>query len=374
MSPESGKTGKSQPEKVQPINFERILETATDGIISLDKEGKFTFANAAAERILGVPRKAILQRIFDQVAFKLSTLRGEPLPEEETPFKRVLQEKTGVYGLKMLMERPDGEKIIISANVAPLFDVAGHFEGMVGVFTDVTEQHELQELNNAFHYTLAHDLRNPLTVIQGHAEMLQDTLRNNKSRGTVSQNIEGILEGSKKMEKIIQDLLDTARIEGGQAPLEKEPIALESFVWSLLERSVNTIDLNRMVTQMPHDLPPVLADPARLERIFQNLLSNALKFSPPGSKIVILARQVGSEISISVTDRGKGIAPEDCSRIFKRFFQVRGPQSSQGVGLGLYISKLLVEAHGGRIWVESKLSESSTFYFTLPIAKQIFNQ
>lgn len=206
------------------------METATDGIISLDQEGRFTFANAAAERILGVPRKAILQRTFDQGSWKLSSLKGEPLPEEETPFKRVLQEQTGVYGLKMRMERPDGEEIILSTNVAPLFDATGNFEGMVGVFTDVTEQHELQELNNAFHHTLAHDLRNPLTVIQGHAEVLQDTLRNDKSKGTVSQNIEGILEGSGKMEKMIQDLLDTARIEGGLIPLEKESIALESFV------------------------------------------------------------------------------------------------------------------------------------------------
>lgn len=374
MCPKSAKTEKSQPQSDRLIKFERILETATDGIVTLDKQGRYTYANAAAEKILGVPRESILQRSFDQAAWKLSTLRGDPLPDEETPFKRVLQENRGVYGLKLIIERPDGERIIISTNAAPLYDAAGLFDGVVGVFTDVTEQHELQERNNAVLHTVAHDLRTPLTVIQGHAEMLKDALRQGHVGGTVVQNVDAILEGTGKMESMIQELVDTARIEGGQAPLEKESIALENFVWSLLQNAKKTLDLKRMVTQIPRDLPSTSADPARLERILLNLLSNAVKFSSPESKVIIHARKVGGEITISVTDYGKGIAPEDCSRLFKRFFQVKGSQTPGGVGLGLYIAKLLVEAHGGRIWVESTVGEGSTFYFTLPIVDKTLHR
>ena len=349
-------------------HLERILNAATDGVVTLDKEGRYTYANAAAERILGVPRELILQRNFDEGEWKLSTVKGGPLPDEQSPFKKVLQENKAVYALKMAIERPEGERMVISTNAAPIFDAAGHFDGVVMVFTDVTEQHELQERNNAFHHTVAHDLRGPLTVIQGHAEMLKETLRKGKAEGTIVQNVEGILEGAEKMSSMIEDLVDTSRIEGGQVHLVKESINLENFAWSFLQKSQKIINVNRLITQIPQNLPSVSADPDRLERILLNLLSNALKFSAPGRKVIIQARKSGGEIIISVTDKGRGISPEDCSRLFKRFFRVKGSRSSGGVGLGLYICKLLVEAHGGRIWVESKLDEGSTFHFTLPDA------
>ena len=369
MGPKSGKTEEPLPTSARLAKFERILVAATDGIVTLDKEGRYTYANAAAEKILGVPRELILQRTFDQAEWELSTLKGYPLPDEENPFKRVLRENKGIYGLKMVIVRPDGERIVIATNAAPLYDAAGHFDGVVGVFTDVTEQHELQKRNTVFHYMVAHDLRVPLTVIQGHAEMLQEALRKGGVKHPILRNVEGILEGAKKMEVMIKDLVDTARIEGGQVHLEKETIHLETFVWSLLQSARESLDVNRLTTQIPQDLPSVSADPARLERILLNLLSNALRFSPPESKVIIQARKVDGEIKISVTDQGKGIAPEDCSRLFKRFSQIKGTQTSSGVGLGLYICRLLVEAHGGRIWVESKLGQGSTFHFTLPVAE-----
>jgi PAS domain S-box-containing protein len=369
MCSKAGNTEEALSKSAQFTKFERILVAATDGIVTLDKEGRYTYANAAAEKILGVPRELILQRTFDQAEWKLSTLQGYPLPDEENPFKRVLQENKSIYGLKIVIERPDGERIVIATNAAPLYDSAGHFDGVVGVFTDVTEQHELQKRNIVFHYIVAHDLRVPLTVIQNHAEMLKEALREGGAKGPILRNVDGILEGAKKMGVVIKDLVDTSRIEGGQVHLEKESVNLETFVWSLLQSSREGIDVNRLITQIPQNLPPISADPDRLERILLNLLGNALKFSPPESKVVIQARKVGDEIKISVTDQGKGISPEDCSRLFKRFSQVKGAQASSGVGLGLYICRLLVEAHGGRIWVESTLGQGSTFHFTLPVAE-----
>lgn len=370
MSPKSGKTGETPSAGDRFAKFERILEATTDGIVTLDKEGRYTYANAAAERILGVPRELILKRTFDEAEWKLSTLKGEPLPDEENAFKRVLQEKKGIYGLKVVIERPDGEKVIIATNAAPLYDAAGHFEGVVAGFTDVTEQHELLERNNAFHYIVAHDLRIPLTVMQGHAEMLKGAFGEGDVKATILQNIEGILEGAGKMEGMIEDLVDTARIETGQVFLKKESIHLEPFVWSLLHRSQAGIDMNRLITQIPQNLPPVSVDPDRLERILLNLLNNALKFSPADSKVVIQAHEVSGEIKISVTDQGKGLTPKECSCLFKRFSLVKDSRTSGGVGLGLYICRLLVEAHGGRIWVESKAGQGTSFYLTLPIAEE----
>lgn len=374
MKQKPEKQEESRQKSIRRGQFKRILETATNGIVVLDKSGRYTYANPAAERILGTSGELILQRTFDQADWKFFTITGTPLPDEETPFKRVLQKNKAVYEMKLMIERPDGEMIVTSTNAAPLFDANGHFDGIVGIFTDVTEQQELQEHNLAFHHTVAHDLRGPLSVIQGHAEMLKEAFRQYDVKDSVVLNVEEILEGAEKMNAMIEDLLDTSRIEGGRVSLEKKPIELGNFVRSLLQRSQKAINMNRLVTQISQGLPAVSADPERLERILLNLVSNALKFSSDESKVIIKARKVGSEISISVIDQGKGIAPEDCSRVFKRFFQVKGRQSSSGVGLGLYICRFLVEGHGGHIWVESKLGEGSTFHVTLPVATKDISQ
>ena len=168
---------------------------------------------------------------------------------------------------------------------------------------------------------------------------------------------------------MIEELLDNARLEGAVAQVQKEPILLKTFVGSLLHQACQKImTMERLVLNVPEDLPPVSANPEHLERILMNLLSNAFKFSPAESKVTVQARRKGDEILISVTDQGSGIAPEDRSRLFQRYMQTKGLHSPEGVGLGLYITRLIVEEHGGRIWIESKLGYGSTFNFTLPIA------
>lgn len=350
--------------------LERILSTATDGIIAVDKEGRYFYANEAAERLLGVPKGEILNKTFDQLSLKIFNLKGHQLPIGETAFHKVLKAQSGVYGLKLVIERDDGESIVTLTNAAPLYDYAGNFDGMVAIFTDITEQNEIQERIKAFHHTLAHDLRGPLTVIYGHAEMLKDAIDAGTVNSISMQHIVEIMSGTEKMNRMIEDIVDSSRLEGGQFILERESVDLKPFVFSLIHNSATIIPSNRLIIEIPDDLPHVSADPDRLERIFQNLLSNALKFSPPESEVIIQARREGNDLSVSVTDKGKGIAPEDCPQLFKRYFQVKGTKSFRGVGLGLYISRLLVEAHGGHIWVESKIGKGSTFQFTLPIASQ----
>jgi len=348
--------------------LELILSTAADGIVAIDKDGRYFYVNEAAAKILGVPKGEILKKTFEQIPWKMTDLKGEPLQPEETAFMQVLQAQCGVYGIKLAIEREDGERIIILTNAAPFYGASENFDGMVAVFSDVTEQHETQERIKVFHHTLAHDLRGPLTVIMGHAEILQNAIATGGVGPSHLQNLDEILNGAEKMNKMIEDLVDAARMEGGQFNLEKVVINLKSFVLDLLLRAEGILPPNRLEVQIPDDLPRVDADTDRLERIFQNLLSNALKFSPPESKVIIQAQRTRNEITVSVADKGKGIAPEDCSRLFRRYFQLRGEKTSAGVGLGLYISRLLVEAHGGRIWVVSKVGEGSTFRFTLPIA------
>lgn len=369
MCPKRDKAEDEESKVFSSAKLERILDAATDGIVTLDMKGRYTYANAAAERILGVRRAKIIQREFNEAEWKLTTIKGQPMLDEETPFKRALQDGNAVYDLKCMVERSNGERIMISTNAAPLYDSMGKAEGVVGIFVDITERQELQERNNAFLHTVAHDLRNPLTVIHGYAEILQQTLQKGNTKNSSLQCIEEILKSSERMGTMIEELLDSARLEGAIVEVQKVPILLETFIGSVLTPNCQKIiAMERLALKIPKNLPPVSANPQQLERILLNLIGNAVKFSPAESIITIQARKDRNEILISVKDQGRGISPEESSHLFQRFAQIKNLSSPGGVGLGLYVTRLLVEAHEGRIWIESKLGHGSTFVFTLPIA------
>ena len=171
------------------------------------------------------------------------------------------------------------------------------------------------------------------------------------------------------MNVMIQDLVDAARLEGGQFPLECKPLELQTYLVELLQRNATTLPVQSIRLDIPEALPAISADSMRLERIFTNLLSNAVKYSDPGSPVVLRVRRVGGFVEVSVIDQGRGIAAEELPHLFERFYRAKGGRKTEGVGLGLYITRKLVEAHGGGIWVESELDKGSTFYFTLPVAK-----
>jgi two-component system phosphate regulon sensor histidine kinase PhoR len=177
-----------------------------------------------------------------------------------------------------------------------------------------------------------------------------------------------IVAGAKQMAAIISELEESTRLEGGQMPLEKRPLNLREFCSDYLERAGAAMEVGRVRPDIPADLSPVVADPNGLERILTNLLSNALKYAPPESQVLLTAEGAEREVTVSVADRGAGIPPEELPCLFNRFYRGSGTRKVEGLGLGLYIARMLVEAHGGRIWAESELGKGSTFRFTLPRA------
>ena len=227
---------------------------------------------------------------------------------------------------------------------------------------------EIERLKDDFVSTVSHDLRNPLTVIQGHAQILQRGLEKANRNGPELSSVEAIVTGARQMNAMIRDLVDSERLQAGQLRLDKQPVQLRSFVSDLLEWLRQVMDVGRVVVEVPQDLPPVLADSDRLERILLNVLSNALKYSASNTEVLVQARQSGKEVVTSVTDHGIGIPAEALPHIFERFYRAKTARKAEGLGLGLYITKMLVEAHGGRVWAESELNKGSTFYFTLPLA------
>jgi signal transduction histidine kinase len=212
--------------------------------------------------------------------------------------------------------------------------------------------------------TVSHDLRAPLTALSGQAQILRAKAGEDPF---VQARAEAILRAAHRMDGMIADLVDGAREATGQLRLELRPVELRGFVEELLGRMERALEVGRIDVALPRDPPlSVLADPARLERILVNLLSNALKYSPPGSRVRLEGRADGARVLLSVADRGPGIAPEDFAHLFERYFRGSRTEETAGIGLGLYGARALVEAHGGRIRAENGVDGGAVFTVELP--------
>jgi signal transduction histidine kinase len=211
---------------------------------------------------------------------------------------------------------------------------------------------------------LSHDVRTPLTVLVNQAALLgrraptPEALRSAEIVSTSAHRIAGMID----------DLADAMHLEAGAIPLAKRAIDFAAFAVELRDRLSATLPVERVQVDPAPGLPPVHADPARLERIVVNLLANALKYAPAGSPVRLEARASDGEVVVTVRDVGPGIAPEDLPRIFERFYRSEQANGTAGLGLGLYICRKLVDAHGGRIWVDSARGAGSAFHVALPVA------
>jgi signal transduction histidine kinase len=208
---------------------------------------------------------------------------------------------------------------------------------------------------------VSHDLRSPLAVLLSHAQLLAMIA---KDDARIGKSAQAIATSSLQMKNMIADLVDSTRIESGQLVLKTSCFDLVSFLYDFLFRMRGVMEVDRIRIVKKQPLPPIIADPCRLERIFVNFLSNALKYSPAGTMVEIIPRINGDRMVVAIRDQGPGIDPGDLPYIFDRYYRVR-TSKEEGLGLGLYIIKNLVEAHGGTVWVESKPGEGSTFFFTL---------
>ena len=239
---------------------------------------------------------------------------------------------------------------------------------------------ELENLSLAksdFVSMVSHELRTPLTSIIGFSELLAEAHIGELTKEQ-EEYIRQILRKGKDLLSLINDLLDTGRLESGKLALRYREVDLEDVILSVRSSTRHvTESLPTINTHIPEDLPAFEGDTSKITQVLTNLVTNALKFSPPGSPVDIIARKIpgrresdrGNLIQISVKDRGIGIPEEERQRIFDQFIQVQQGSSRtfQGAGLGLYICKSFVELHGGKIWVDSNVGEGSTFHFTLPI-------
>ena len=348
--------------------LDATIGSMANGIIIFTPSGEISRMNPAAERMLDYSPEQMRLPVAEQLALlHVETPEGKLVQPEESLPARALRGET-VRSTVAVVRTFRGRTLWVSANAAPIRISAGKLAGAVLSLTDITPLHELEEQRNDLLRVVSHDLRAPVTVILGQAQMLELLLDKAGWDGRAKRSINAVIVGARRLDAMIQDLVDAVRLESHQLRLEKQPLYLGAFVGDLLERSETVLDVCRVRPRIPEGLPPVSADPNRLERILINLLTNALKYSSPESEVVMKARRTGREVTVTVVDRGVGICPEDLPHIFQRFYRARGGRGAEGLGLGLYITKMLVEAHGGRIWAKSEVGKGSSFSFTLPLA------
>jgi two-component system phosphate regulon sensor histidine kinase PhoR len=325
-----------------------VLERMTDGVLIADSDGRITFANPAVERLfetgpaLGRRVIEVLRQYQLVEAWQRSRESGEVQEESvEMPGRqRFLQ-------LVVLPDRQTGGSLL--------------------VVQDLTRIRRLETVRRDFISNISHDLRTPLASLKALTETLRDgALQDPKAARRFLGRIEIEVDALTQM---AGEVLELSRIESGQVPLQLKPVPATSLLISAADRMRAQAERAGLTLNLGPDqeLIEVLADPPRLEQVLVNLIHNAVKFTHPGGVVLLAARAETGFVCFSVSDNGAGIPTDDLERIFERFYKADRARSGGGTGLGLSIARHLVEAHGGKIWAESREGQGSTFYFTIPI-------
>jgi PAS domain S-box-containing protein len=350
---------------LQKLNFH--VENSPLAVIEWDREFRVSRWSDMAEKIFGWQATEVMgkrpsewQFVFEEDAESVAKVMNRLISTEE---QRNITSNRNYH--------QDGSVIQCEWYNSALPDEAGRMESVLSLILDVTDRHKVERLKNEFISVVSHELRTPLTAIHGSLGMLASGLLDTQpEKGKRLLRIAA--ESTERLSRLINDILDIERIESGNIGMVKTNCAVPELiaeavngVQSLADQAGITIAVSAMAVQL-------LADRDRLIQALTNLLSNAIKFSPPDSTIWLTASEQPNWILFQVRDRGRGIPADKLGRIFERFHQVDASDSrnNKGTGLGLAICHSIVQQHSGRIWVESRLNEGSTFSFTIPISPQ----
>lgn len=341
--------------------YESLFNESTDPIVVLDLEGKILNLNQRMVEMLGRPREqlydadicdvlgtgreeccAAVRRIREGQSLKVETSLEVPVPHDEQ-----------IHSLEITMAKIN----------------YGGREAIQWVGHDISERVALEQMREDLTHMIVHDLRNPLGSMTSSLQLIHNAFIERDQTLPLMKLLSIAMRSGQKLYRLIDSLLDLGRMEAGETELNKTWVRPESLVHEAVEQ-VHPLALSRNQTftvQLAPDLPKVLADGILILRVLTNLMDNAIKFTSFGGEITVGTELIEGEVLFFVTDTGLGIPPESRQRVFDRFARLESADGVKGTGIGLAFCKLAVEAHGGRIWVESEVGYGATFYFTLPL-------
>lgn len=328
-----------------------VLEQLPEGVVVRDEEGRLVVYNEVARSLAKRPDGWLAMVEPD----------GTDMPPEQHPVRRALRDGETVRRLEAEL-RDEGRAIPVLVNAAPIRSPDGARAGVVAVFQDITPLKEVERLREEWNAVIAHDLRQPVNVIQLAATLLEECAEQEQDRRVAAR----IVAATRNLDVMIGDLLELSRLEASRLDLRKETVDLAVLARALIERSAS-LDSGHPLRLEVKGATEVSVDPSRIEQVLGNLLSNAAKYGQPGAEILVSVEGHPSAVEVSVTNHGPGIPPDELPRLFTRFYRARAARqgSVRGIGLGLYLCKGLIQAHGGTISVQSRPGETTTFRFTL---------
>ncbi len=351
------------------INHEKqrmdaLLDSAADGILILASDYNITRSNPAFARMLGEPLDAILGKQHGDVVHLARREDGQTL-EQAAANGWPLQPDASLY-VEGDLKRSNGAPLPVGITYAPLMTPDGALQSIIATVRDITHFREAEEIKSTFISVISHELKTPVALIKGYV----GTLRREDvhwEREIVQDSLEVIEEEADRLAGMIENLLDASRLQAGGLTLKLADLDLSVLARRMAERFRTQSSIHLITVDFPLNFPIVMGDEARLEQVFSNLLSNSIKYAVQGGEIQITGQVQSDQVMICVSDRGPGLSPDDIPFIFDSFYRsTDAKRTTKGAGLGLYLARAVVEAHGGRIWADPNPGSGTRICFTLP--------
>jgi len=363
------------------------METSPAGITVVDAGGNLQFANPRAEQILGLNKSDLLSRTYDDPAWKITCAEGKPFPGEELPFNLVKRTMQPVYGMEHAIEWPDGQRVLLSINAAPLVDKHGNFDGMAVALEDITERRKAEaellaakeaaeaasHAKSNFLANMSHEIRTPLNGILGMLQLMQTTDLSKEQ----SEYAKAAMTSGHRLTRLLSDILDISKVEAGKMEILYKSFDLGEIMDTIMHLFTPAADQKGLALSMEQDprIPRTLrGDAVRLQQVLSNLVGNAIKFTDAGSVdfsayLLPSSARDRHHVLFTVTDTGDGIPDELLRGLFEPFTQAETDyrRKAQGAGLGLTITKGLVELMGGDMAVSSEVDVGTSMYFAIPL-------
>ncbi|QBD80048.1 PAS domain S-box protein [Ktedonosporobacter rubrisoli] len=356
---------KSQSLIKEQGRFAAIFHNSAEGILTVDNALRIIDFNPAMEHLTGWRESEVLGQFYFNI-LRPKDRQGNDLGLEDSPILQVFAGQS-VVNREMIITTRDGEHFAVAITASCVRSSKGEpINGILNV-RDITREREEEERRSTFISVISHELQTPIAIIKGYASTLARSDAH-FDRATQHSRLVAIEEEADRLNKLVENLLYASRIQANGLQMDISSLDLASLIHKVVRRiQARRQDVN-ITASIPSNLPTVVADRERIEEVLLNLLDNAVKYSPRQQAVSISAHATGEEVIVSVSDSGMGISLRDQEQIFERFHRVGDPmsQATPGAGLGLYICRAIVEAHGGHIWVESTLRQGSTFSFSLP--------
>jgi PAS domain S-box-containing protein len=344
--------------------MDALLDSAADGILIISPAHIVTRANPAFARMIEQSIEKIIGRTHEDV-IDLSCHEDMLTLEQAEAGGWPLTPNATLY-VEGDLERASGISLPVGITYAPLVSNEGNLLNIIATVRDITRFREAEELKSTFISVISHELKTPVALIKGYV----GTLRRedaNWDREIVKDSLEVIEEEADRLTILIENLLDASRLQAGGLSINTSDVALNTVAERIAKRFQTQSSIHSIVVDFPENFPIVTGDEARLEQVLSNLVSNAIKYSPHGGEIRIGGQVRPAQVIICVSDSGPGVAPEDIPHIFDRFYRSsNAKKTTKGAGLGLYLARAVIEAHGGRIWVDPRPGNGARICFSIP--------